>query len=128
MENIKFCGERIDNSELVYGFIFFGKDGDKEIAYILNTCLEHYEFPGICVSEGYAVHPETVIMCSNMNPLNEVLTLGEATLIWGLADSTLRWAIRRGRFKEDEYRKAETVKGEYLILKSAMIRLYGEVK
>lgn len=60
-----------------------------------------------------------------MNPLHEVLTLGEATQIWNLADSTLRWAIRRGRFKEDECRKAGQ---EWLILKSAMIRLYGEPK
>jgi hypothetical protein len=60
-----------------------------------------------------------------MNPLDEVLTIGEATQQWGLADSTLRWAIRRGRFKEDEYRKTGR---EYLILKSAMIRLYGPPK
>ena len=63
-----------------------------------------------------------------MNPLNEVLTLNEAKSLWGLGTSTLRrliYDVERGkstRLKPDEYRKAGR---EWLILKSAMIRLYG---
>lgn len=65
------------------------------------------------------------------NPLNEVLTLNEATHLWGLGTSTLRRLIydvehgKSARLKPGEYRKAGR---EWLILKSAMIRLYGEPK
>ena len=67
-----------------------------------------------------------------MNPLYEVLTISEASKLWGLASSTLRWAIRRGKFKvdclnplDDEVRKDGR---EWLLLRSAMIRVYGEPK
>ena len=67
-----------------------------------------------------------------MNPLYEVVTTSEVHKLWGLATSTIRWARRRGKFKvgcvnpeDDEARKNGR---EWLFLKSAMIRVYGEPK
>lgn len=57
-----------------------------------------------------------------MNPLDEVLTISEAAKEWDKDTSTLRWAKKRGRFKPDEYRETDCCT---LILRSAMIRLYG---
>lgn len=54
---------------------------------------------------------------------NEWITLSEAARRWGRADSTLRHAIRRGRFLPDEVRKSGKV---WLVRTSAMIRLYGK--
>lgn len=63
-----------------------------------------------------------------MNPLDEVLIISEAALMWNLDTSTLRIAIIRGkRFTEDEYCKTEPG-GTIKILRSAMVRLYGEPK
>jgi hypothetical protein len=61
----------------------------------------------------------------NLNPLTEVVTTSEASQKWGLASSTLRCSIKFGRFKPDEIRKAGR---EWLILRSAIVRLYGEMK
>lgn len=60
-----------------------------------------------------------------MNPLTQVVTISEASDLWGLDSSTLRWAIRRGRFDLDEFRKSGK---EWLILKDAMYRVYGKTK
>jgi hypothetical protein len=54
--------------------------------------------------------------------LQEVLSLQEAALLWGLDDSTLRKAIANKRFAEHEFRKTGR---NYIILKSAMERVYG---
>jgi len=58
-----------------------------------------------------------------MSILDEVMTLQEAAMEWKLDDSTLRHAIRKNKFKSDEVRKSANT---WLILKSAMVRLYGE--
>lgn len=52
---------------------------------------------------------------------NEWITLAEAARMWGRADSTLRNAIRRGRFLPDEIRKSG---GTWLVRVSAMERIY----
>ena len=59
------------------------------------------------------------------NMLDLVLTFSEATQKWGLADSTLREAKSKKRFKEDETRKSGSTN---LITYEAMKRLYGEPK
>lgn len=59
------------------------------------------------------------------NSLDNVLALGEASFIWGIDDSSLRHAISRGKFKSDEIRKSGST---WLILKQAMVRVYGELK
>lgn len=65
------------------------------------------------------------------SPLYEVLTLHEAAKMWGLASVTLRRLIfdvengKSDRLKPNEYKKSA---GTWLILKSAMTRLYGEPK
>lgn len=58
--------------------------------------------------------------------LNEVLTIAEASLIWGLERSTLRKAFKSGkRFVEGvDYRKS---KDTWLVTREAMLRIYGEV-
>lgn len=53
----------------------------------------------------------------------EWITLAEAARRWDRADSTLRNAIRRGRFLPDEIRKSG---GTWLVRTSAMERLYGK--
>ncbi len=55
----------------------------------------------------------------------EWISTSEATDRWGLGESTLRSAIRRGQFEENEYRKSGSV---WLVRKSAMKRMYGEPK
>lgn len=55
--------------------------------------------------------------------LNDILSLKEASEIWGLDDSTLRHAIASDRFKDDEYRKTGR---NYIIKKEAMERVYGK--
>jgi len=60
-----------------------------------------------------------------MNILDNVMTLQEAAQEWGIDDSTLRHAIKRKKFKDDEVKKSANT---WLILKSGMIRLYGEDK
>lgn len=59
------------------------------------------------------------------NVLNEVLTLAEAAQMWKKDTSTLRNAIRFGKFKPDEIKKSGNV---WLIKKSAMERVYGELQ
>jgi hypothetical protein len=56
---------------------------------------------------------------------NEVLTISEAALIWQTTSDAIRHSIHRERFTPDEYRKTDR---NILVLKSAMIRLYGEPK
>lgn len=58
-----------------------------------------------------------------MQMQDEWITLAEAARRWDRADSTLRNAIRRGRFLPDEVRKSG---GVWLVRTSAMIRLYGK--
>ncbi len=55
----------------------------------------------------------------------EWISTSEATDRWGLGESTLRSAIRRGQFEKGEYRKSGSV---WLVRESAMKRLYGEPK
>jgi hypothetical protein len=49
--------------------------------------------------------------------IDEVITLQEACVILGCADSTLRKKVLSGKFKEGEYRKA---KGTILFYKGAI--------
>lgn len=74
---------------------------------------------------GYYIPKEE--RCEDMqskNILEEVLTLAEAAQIWKKDTSTLRNAIRFGKFRSDEIRKSGNV---WLIKKTAMIRQYGKV-
>lgn len=57
--------------------------------------------------------------------MSNIYTAAEATKLWGLGESTIRSAIRRGQFKENEVRKSGRI---WLIKESAMKRLYGEPK
>lgn len=60
------------------------------------------------------------------NTLYEVFSFAEATLLWGLKDSTLRKLVKTDRIKEGtDYRKSG---GVWIITKEAMLRLYGEQK
>jgi uncharacterized protein (DUF488 family) len=59
-----------------------------------------------------------------MNILDEVFALSEAAQLWNIDDSTLRHAIRNNRFDINEYKKSSNT---WLISKSAMVRLYGEL-
>jgi len=52
-----------------------------------------------------------------------VLSLQEAAEIWKRDDSVLRRAISSGKFEPNEYRKTGR---NYIILKSAMERVYGK--
>lgn len=56
---------------------------------------------------------------------DEWISASEAAQKWGLDDSTIRQAIRRGQFEKGEYRKSGSV---WLVRESAMKRLYGEPK
>ena len=56
----------------------------------------------------------------------EIMTFAEASERWGLSDSTLRMAIKRGTLKEGkDYRKSGKV---WLITKEAMQEKYGNEK
>lgn len=56
--------------------------------------------------------------------LDEIYTFSEAAEKWGLSDgAVLRNAVRRGYFKEGEYRQSGST---WLITKSAMERVYGK--
>lgn len=60
------------------------------------------------------------------NNINEIMTFAEATEKWGLADSTLRKLVKTDKIKENvDYRKSGKV---WLITKSAMEKIYGEIK
>mgnify|MGYP006916425240 CR=1 FL=1 len=66
---------------------------------------------------------DNIIHDGENSALDMVLSLQEAAGVWGLDDSTLRRAISSGRFRPDEYRKTGR---NYIILKSAMERVYGK--
>lgn len=56
--------------------------------------------------------------------LDEIYTFSEAAEKWGLSDgAVLRNAVRRGYFKEGEYRQSGST---WLITKAAMERVYGK--
>ncbi|MDF2985746.1 MAG: hypothetical protein K0R50_1256 [Eubacterium sp.] len=57
-----------------------------------------------------------------MSILNDIMTIQEAAAEWNIDDSTLRHAIKKNKFKTDEVRKSANT---WLVLNSAMIRLYG---
>lgn len=56
---------------------------------------------------------------------DRIYTASEATKLWGLGKTTIRSAIRSGRFKRGEVRKSGKV---WLVKESAMKRLYGDPK
>ncbi len=60
-----------------------------------------------------------------MLKLINVYTLSGAAKKWGLATSTLRFAIHEKRFKPDEIIKPGH---DWFIKHKAMVRLYGEPK
>ena len=61
-----------------------------------------------------------------MNLIDEVMTFAEATVLWGLADSTLRKMVHDNRLVEGkDYRKSGKV---WIITKAAMKKLYGDPK
>lgn len=60
------------------------------------------------------------------NELDSVMTLSEAAKKWGLSDgSTIRKAIERGKFKQNEIKQAGNV---WIITYSAMERVFGSIK
>lgn len=66
---------------------------------------------------------DNIIHDGENSVLDSVLSLQEAAELYGKDDSTLRRAISSGRFSPDEYRKTGR---NYIILKSAMERVYGK--
>lgn len=56
---------------------------------------------------------------------DEWITAAEATRQWNLGESTIRSAIRRRQFEEDEFKKLGR---DWFVKVSAMERLYGEPK
>lgn len=73
---------------------------------------------------GYTVFFQGVVIVLKKNSLlYKVVTINEASVLWNRAASTLRWAIRNGRFEEWEVRKSGK---DWLILYDAMVRVYGE--
>jgi len=66
---------------------------------------------------------DNIIHDGENSALDMVLSLQEAAEIWKRDDSVLRRAISSGRFKPNEYRKTGR---NYIILKSAMERVYGK--
>ncbi|MDD7793558.1 helix-turn-helix domain-containing protein [Clostridium sp. 'White wine YQ'] len=62
----------------------------------------------------------------NIRKINEVMTLSEAAKKWGLSDgSTIRKAIERGKFEQDEIKQAGDV---WITTYSAMEKVFGNVK
>ena len=61
----------------------------------------------------------------NGNCLDRVLTAGEAAKRWGLHISTVSTACREGRFRPGEVRRTGR---DWLVLTSAMVRVYGRPK
>lgn len=60
------------------------------------------------------------------NELDCVMTLSEAAKKWGLSDgSTIRKAIERGKFEQNEIKQAGNV---WIITYSAMERVFGSIK
>lgn len=55
--------------------------------------------------------------------LRNVMTFPEACKRWGLGESTLRKAVRSGRFMNNEVRKSSKT---WLVTHAGMVRLYGE--
>lgn len=68
---------------------------------------------------------DNIIHDGENTDLNQILSLQEASELWGLEDSTLRKAIANGRFEEGEFRKTGR---NYIIKKSAMERVYCNKK
>lgn len=66
---------------------------------------------------------DNIIHDGENSALDMVLSLQEAAEIWKRDDSVLRRAISSGRFEPNEYRKTGR---NYIILKSAMERVYGK--
>ncbi|EKQ50217.1 MULTISPECIES: helix-turn-helix domain-containing protein [unclassified Clostridium] len=68
----------------------------------------------------------TVKSEKNSTNLNSVMTLSEAAKKWGLAGgSTVRKAIERGKFEQDEVKQAGDV---WITTYSAMERVFGPIK
>jgi hypothetical protein len=68
----------------------------------------------------------TVINEENKKDLNSIMTLSEAAKKWGLANgSTIRKAIERGKFNQDEIKQAGDV---WITTYSAMERVFGPIK
>jgi hypothetical protein len=57
--------------------------------------------------------------------LSQVLTAREADEEWGMADGTVKRDCNRGRFYAEEIKKS---KGTWLIVRQALLRVYGEPK
>lgn len=66
------------------------------------------------------------VVWSFYNPLDTVMSFGEATDLWELGESTLRSVINQKRVNEGiDFRKS---KNTWLITKETMKKLYGELK
>ncbi len=59
------------------------------------------------------------------NILNEVYTLSEAAIEYGIVEGTLRAAIKNERIKPEEWRKAGRIT---LVTRAAVERLWGRGK
>ncbi|MHB1681567.1 MAG: helix-turn-helix domain-containing protein [Bacilli bacterium] len=60
-----------------------------------------------------------------MSELDKVMTAAEAARLWGKDPSTIKKRCQEGRWHPGEYRRAGK---EWLILRSALVREYGEPK
>ena len=58
------------------------------------------------------------------NPFKGLYALSDAAQLWGKADSTLRHAIKRGKFKEGV--DVKLFGKQWVITEDSLIREYGE--
>ena len=69
--------------------------------------------------------PVPIGRMQGLTTLEDVITVSEAARQWNLEDSTIKKRCESGRFEPGEYRKADR---NWLILRSAMERVYGPIK
>lgn len=104
----------------------FAKKNDNSVTDGVEWLLEYAEFMS---KEEILEALNNHINCGCNEPvqlLTEVYTFAEATMRWGLADSTLRKLVTTDKLVEGiDYRKSGKV---WLISENAMIKIYGEPK
>lgn len=102
---------------------------DKDAQLVSKTDIANYLDNDYCV---YLISSDSLRIESEIHSVDELLpftlmTLPEASRIWGLGESTLRGMIKRSKvIKENiDYRKSGHI---YLITENGMKKLYGEPK
>jgi hypothetical protein len=62
-----------------------------------------------------------------VNPLEEVLTVREVSILWDKHPKTIRRAIQTGRYPLDARKSPEDARGAWLISRASCIRRWGAV-